>query len=204
MFEFILSMFCKTELLDQYTAQANTSAYMPSIIVTADSNAVTQTTTGFHKTEFTWSSGATISGTTTPSGRVFKLRAGDIVFKNSELNLVVGPTGCGKTSLLLALLGEMHFNPPAVDSWFKLPREEGVAYCAQEPWLVNDTIKVCIGGYLRCYIFSNILLQANILFGSELDEARYQRGEYFLCHRTELNSDSRYCDDHCQYCTNAL
>lgn len=55
---------------------------------------------------------------------------------------MVGQTGSGKTSLLLALLGEMHFDPPNVESWFQLPRDGGVAYCAQEAWLVNDTIKV--------------------------------------------------------------
>ena len=77
------------------------------------------------------------------------------------LNLIVGPTGSGKTSLLLALLGEMHFIAPGVDSWFSLPREGGVAYAAQEPWVMNETIR------------------DNIVFGEEFDEERYQAGERF-------------------------
>lgn len=56
--------------------------------------------------------------------------------------MIIGPTGCGKTSLLMALLGEMHFAPSAPDSWFALPREGGVAYAAQEAWVQNETIRV--------------------------------------------------------------
>jgi len=48
----------------------------------------------------------------------------------------------GKTSLLMALLGEMHFRREGLDSWFNLPRVGGVAFCAQEAWVQNETIKV--------------------------------------------------------------
>ncbi len=51
-------------------------------------------------------------------------------------------SGSGKTSILKALLGEMHFMPAGPDSWFNLPRENGVAYAAQESWVQNKTIKV--------------------------------------------------------------
>lgn len=54
----------------------------------------------------------------------------------------MGPTGSGKTALLLALIGELHFSPPGPDSWFNLPRQGGVAYAAQEPWVQNETIRV--------------------------------------------------------------
>lgn len=67
---------------------------------------------------------------------------GDVCFTQGTLNLVVGPTGAGKTSLLLSLLGELHFVPIGLDSWYNLPRENGVAYAAQEPWIQNETIKV--------------------------------------------------------------
>jgi len=67
-------------------------------------------------------------------------------------------SGSGKTSVLMALLGEMHFMPSTVDSWFNLPRGGGVAYAAQESWVQNDTIK------------------ENIIFGAPYDEERYQKG----------------------------
>lgn len=77
------------------------------------------------------------------SGRVFDLNIeGDVHFKLGALNLITGPTGSGKTSLLLALLGELHSHPLASDSWYSLPRSGGVAYAAQSPWILSRTIKV--------------------------------------------------------------
>ena len=59
--------------------------------------------------------------------------------------------------MLLALLGEMHFEPLETGGWFNLPRNEGVAYAAQEPWIQNETLK------------------GNILFGELFDENRYKK-----------------------------
>jgi ABC-type glutathione transport system ATPase component len=106
---------------------------------TADPEAI-----GFHNAVFTWGLSDAGSTPATPSRRKFMLRIeDDLFFKRGAFNLIIGPTGSGKTSLLLALLGELHFSPPGPDSWFNLPRETGVAYAAQEPWVLNETIKVC-------------------------------------------------------------
>ncbi|KZS93246.1 P-loop containing nucleoside triphosphate hydrolase protein [Sistotremastrum niveocremeum HHB9708] len=114
---------------------------------------------GFHDATFSWSD--TSSGITTPSRRDFRLRIdGDLEFKRGQINLIVGPTGSGKTSLLYALLGEMHLQSSGPGSWFNLPREGGVAYAAQESWVQNETIK------------------DNILFGSPYDEERYRKVIY--------------------------
>ena len=95
----------------------------------------------------------------TPSRRTFTLRVpGDLVLQRGKINLVVGPTGSGKTSLLMALLGEMHFAPLLSGAWVNLPREGGVAYAAQESWVQNETIR------------------DNILFGAPYDEVRYKKG----------------------------
>lgn len=56
----------------------------------------------------------------------------------------------------------MHFIASSPDSWFNLPRKGGVAYAAQESWVQNDTIR------------------NNILFGSEYNEERYQKGMYYV------------------------
>ncbi|KAG8702087.1 hypothetical protein FRC09_004964 [Ceratobasidium sp. 395] len=136
----------KTELLDVYTRKEPTAVVEPPL--------PTSSVIGFQNAEFTWTQRA--SGTPTPSQRIFKLRIDDEVqFHRGKMNMVVGPTGCGKTSLLMALLGEMHFVPRGPDSWFSLPREGGVAFAAQEAWVQNDTIR------------------NNILFGSEYDEEPY-------------------------------
>jgi ABC-type multidrug transport system fused ATPase/permease subunit len=81
----------------------------------------------------------------------FQLQDLDVTFSKGELNLIVGPIGSGKSSLLLALLGEMRL----ISGEFYLPRHNGVAYVSQTAWLQNATIR------------------DNILFGSEFDEERY-------------------------------
>ncbi|KAJ7091800.1 P-loop containing nucleoside triphosphate hydrolase protein [Mycena epipterygia] len=113
---------------------------------------------GFHNATFTWAAEQIDDQPT----RQFKLRLDDLIFRPG-LNIVTGPSASGKTSLLLALLGtsgEMHFIPAAPESWFNLPRSNGVAYCDQTSWVLNDTIR------------------NNILFGTPMDEERYKKVLY--------------------------
>ncbi|KAL7412630.1 hypothetical protein BDY24DRAFT_442169 [Mrakia frigida] len=72
--------------------------------------------------------------------RNFRLNL-DVEFVPGEINLVSGPTGSGKSSVLAALLGEMHFEPKSFDSNFNLPRSGGIAFCPQEPWLMSSTVR---------------------------------------------------------------
>jgi ABC-type multidrug transport system fused ATPase/permease subunit len=112
---------------------------------------------GFKDATFSWSAESS-DGSSTPSQRAFRLHIrGEQLFKRDCINLIIGPTGSGKTSMLMALLGEMHFIPSTADGWFNLPRNGGVAYAAQESWVQNETIR------------------NNILFGSAYDEVRYQK-----------------------------
>lgn len=122
------------------------------------------------KATLTWgSSGKGKSGSATASALdAFRLINVDVNFRIGRLNIIAGPTGSGKTSILMALLGEMNLLEGSVS----LPGgtsdradlrvdmvtslTESVAYCAQEAWLVNDTIK------------------ENIVFASTFDENRYQ------------------------------
>lgn len=97
----------------------------------------------------------------------FKMIDLNVHFNVGQMNVIIGPTGSGKTSLLMALLGEMTL----VEGSVYLPggkcREdlkadpetgltESVAYCAQQAWLVNGTIK------------------ENIVFASPWDAKRYK------------------------------
>ncbi|KAJ3824262.1 P-loop containing nucleoside triphosphate hydrolase protein [Lentinula raphanica] len=124
----------KTELIDDFAQHHSTNSVSnPSLI-------------GFRNSEFRWLG----------SSHDFALKfEGEVQFRPRCINLIVGPTGSGKTSLLLALLGEMRFIPAGSDSYYNLPREGGVSYAAQESWIQNDTIR------------------NNILFGSRFDEERY-------------------------------
>ncbi|KAG8678046.1 hypothetical protein FRC09_020163, partial [Ceratobasidium sp. 395] len=141
----ITSFLYKTNLLDRYSADRNNQSNTGSLSV--DSSA-----TGFRDASFSWSPYlATSQGS-------FKLRIeGELIFRQGKINMITGPTGCGKTSMLLALLGEMHFIPTGPESWFGLANVDGVAYSAQEPWILNATIR------------ENILLKA------EFDESRYKK-----------------------------
>ncbi|KAF2750248.1 hypothetical protein M011DRAFT_509795 [Sporormia fimetaria CBS 119925] len=102
------------------------------------------------------------------ASEAFKLMDLNLRFKAGKLNVVVGPTGSGKSSLLLALLGEMTklkgsvYLPAACSREDLKPNPqtglvESVAYCAQQAWLVNGTIK------------------DNILFASDWDPKRYRQ-----------------------------
>jgi len=132
-----LSNSLQTELLDAYSVTS------PSVSGGDELPEPSNEVIGFHNARFTWSASSNHKSGSVIPRRNFTLRAeGGIFFKRGVLNLVVGPTGSGKTSLLLALLGEMHFTPNGVDTWYYLPRDKGIAYCPQEAWLLNDTIRV--------------------------------------------------------------
>ncbi|KAF8528008.1 P-loop containing nucleoside triphosphate hydrolase protein [Hysterangium stoloniferum] len=130
---------------------------------------------GFRNAVFTWTDDELDEWNI--SQRVYSLRIeGQLFFKSGQLNLIIGPTGSGKTSLLMALLGEMHFEPCGEDGGFNLPRDGGVAYAAQEAWVQNETIKANHSSYCD-----------NILFGKALDEERYKK----VLHQCGLERDLR-------------
>jgi ABC-type multidrug transport system ATPase subunit len=119
---------------------------------------------GFNNATFSW------GGKESPTDEIstaFRLMDLDIKFEIGKLNIIAGPTGSGKTSLLMALLGEMTlikgkvFLPGGYSREDVLPDPEtglteSVAYCAQQAWLVNANIK------------------DNILFAAPFDEKRYK------------------------------
>lgn len=125
---------------------------------------------GLEKATLTW-------GTTKPQPQTssaetgadaFRLINVDVKFPIGRLSIIAGATGSGKTSLLMALLGEMRLIegrvhlPGGMSNRSDLPVDpqtgliESIAYCAQEAWLVNDSVK------------------ENIVFASPYDEKRYR------------------------------
>ena len=59
---------------------------------------------GFQDATFAWS--CDTDGSLTPSKRSFTLHIeGELFFTRGHINVIAGPTGSGKTSLLMALLG---------------------------------------------------------------------------------------------------
>jgi ABC-type multidrug transport system fused ATPase/permease subunit len=95
-----LIILTKTELLDSFAAER---AVKLSGCAANTSHPETASV-GICKAFFSWTSE---TGTSTPSQRNFLLRIeGELLFPHNKITVILGPTGCGKTSLLMALLGE--------------------------------------------------------------------------------------------------
>ncbi|KAI0365037.1 P-loop containing nucleoside triphosphate hydrolase protein [Pilatotrama ljubarskyi] len=164
--ERIAEFLRNTELIDKYDkAEESGNTEIFATDVPEERKGVI----GIRHASFTWSKEALPSQT--PGGtrkRAFVLHIDDeVIFQRGKINLIVGPTGAGKTSLLMALLGEMHYIPAGPDSFVSLPREGGIAYAAQESWVQNETIR------------------NNILFGAPYDEVRYKK----VLHQCALERD---------------
>ncbi|KAI2110795.1 Transporter of the ATP-binding cassette (ABC) [Ophidiomyces ophidiicola] len=146
--------FLNEEETEKYNQLRNSSYEEPKIAL--------------EKATLTWGSKTTDKSQSSEVHReAFRLIDVDVTFRLGRLNVIAGPTGSGKTSMLMALLGEMRLVAGAVH----LPGgtsdradlqidpatgyTESVAYCAQEAWLVNATI------------------QDNILFALPYDHGRY-------------------------------
>ncbi|KAK0719640.1 hypothetical protein B0H67DRAFT_483988 [Lasiosphaeris hirsuta] len=119
---------------------------------------------GFRDATFIWGSKNAVAEDGTMAFRLYDL---DIDFKIGKLNVITGPTGSGKTSLLMALLGEMSLIKGRVFLPGGRSREdvhpdpetglaETCAYVAQQAWLVNASIK------------------DNILFSAPFEDQRYK------------------------------
>jgi ABC-type multidrug transport system fused ATPase/permease subunit len=147
--------------IEEYLNEPETEKYAQLVTHKKDENG--QPIIGFTNGTFSWG-GKDMKDKA--SADAFKLMDLDVQFRVGKLNVVVGPTGSGKTSLLMALLGEMTKLKGDVYLPGKRSREdltpdpetgltESIAYCAQQAWLVNGTVK------------------ENIVFASEWDAKRY-------------------------------
>ncbi|KAK9456561.1 hypothetical protein V1511DRAFT_208660 [Dipodascopsis uninucleata] len=110
---------------------------------------------------------ATLTWSNRNDATTFQLKDINTEFEVGKLTVIAGPTGSGKSSLLMALLGEMTLikghirlpgprqdEEPLID--YSSGFSDSVAYCSQQAWLLNDTIR------------------NNILFGSYFDRRRYR------------------------------
>uniref|UniRef100_A0AAY4EVS8 ATP-binding cassette, sub-family C (CFTR/MRP), member 9 n=1 Tax=Denticeps clupeoides TaxID=299321 RepID=A0AAY4EVS8_9TELE len=78
----------------------------------------------------------------------------NIRIPTGQLTMIVGQVGCGKSSLLLAMLGEMQSISGKV--YWSSKNRYSVAYAAQKSWLLNATV------------------EENITFGSPFSKQRYK------------------------------
>ncbi|KAG8125744.1 hypothetical protein E2320_020917 [Naja naja] len=102
--------------------------------------------------------------TWTPEG-VPTLSSVDIRIPQGQLTMIVGQVGCGKSSLLLGILGEMqkisgnviwNSSIPDSETGEDVRKRGSVAYASQKPWLLNATV------------------EENITFESPFNKQRYK------------------------------
>ncbi|KAL5121776.1 Transporter of the ATP-binding cassette (ABC) [Pleosporales sp. CAS-2024a] len=147
--------------IEEYLSEPETEKYQQLDMRKKDENG--ESVIGFENATLSWG-GKDL--TDQSAADAFKLMDLDLKFRVGHLNVIAGPTGSGKTSLLMGLLGEMTklkgdvFLPGARSREDIRPDPatgltESVAYCAQQAWLVNGTVK------------------ENIVFASDFDQARY-------------------------------
>uniref|UniRef100_A0A7N6BI81 ATP-binding cassette, sub-family C (CFTR/MRP), member 8 n=1 Tax=Anabas testudineus TaxID=64144 RepID=A0A7N6BI81_ANATE len=115
---------------NNYSSQGDREGDRPCLDV--DQDICIKITSGY----FTWTDGPpTLSNV-------------DIKIPFGKLTMIVGQVGCGKSSLLLAALGEMQKISGAV-TWNSQPHLESegderkrgaVAYASQKPWLLNTSV----------------------------------------------------------------
>ncbi|KAK4688391.1 hypothetical protein P7C73_g1726, partial [Tremellales sp. Uapishka_1] len=150
------AFFQESEMIDAWTEGTTASISTP-----AQLEAESEDLIRIHDAVFTWGS------ETDAASANFSLQIPDVTFVKGKINIIAGPTGSGKSSLLQALIGELHFEQKE-GSFFHLPRTGGVSYAAQESWCMSESIK------------------DNILFGEPFEEDRYKKVIYGCGLETDL------------------
>ena len=77
-------------------------------------------------------------------------------FESGQLSAIVGHVGCGKSSLLNAVIGEMPRKDTSLDLNKIVQIKGSIAYVPQTPFIMNAS------------------LRDNILFGAPFDAEKYQ------------------------------
>ncbi|OQS01824.1 ATP-binding Cassette (ABC) Superfamily, partial [Thraustotheca clavata] len=112
----------------------------------------------FQHSNFTWD-----ADTTTTSTTELPLTLSDInlAIQPKSLTIIVGAVGSGKSSLISAILGEIHQTQGTRDV------RGNISYVSQESWIQHDS------------------LRNNILFSTPFDDAKYQQ----VLHACQLQAD---------------
>ena len=86
----------------------------------------------------------------------FELTGINVSFESNQLSAIVGHVGCGKSSLLNAILGEMPRFDQSTDLNSMVHIKGSIGYVPQTPFIMNAS------------------LRDNILFGSPFNEEKYK------------------------------
>lgn len=157
----VLESKVSIDRVEEFLMEEETEKYEQLGVDNVDENG--EKVIGFRDATFIWGSKNAIAE---DGSMAFRLLDMNVDFMIGKLNVITGPTGSGKTSMLMALLGEMTLMKGKVYLPGGRSREdvrpdpetglaESCAYVAQQAWLMNASIK------------------ENILFSAPYDEKRY-------------------------------
>ncbi|KAH7318162.1 multidrug resistance-associated protein [Stachybotrys elegans] len=163
MFAHVQEAKVSIDRVEEFLKEEETEKYEQLGLDNVDENGVKRI--GFKKASFIWGGRDTVAE---DGSRAFRLLDLDVDFQIGKLNIIAGPTGSGKTSMLMALLGEMTriegnvYCPGGRSREDVRPDPETgladtIAYVAQSAWLVNANIR------------------DNILFSTPYNEQRYRK-----------------------------
>ncbi|PHH65684.1 hypothetical protein CDD81_1770 [Ophiocordyceps australis] len=162
MFAHVQEAKVSIDRVDEFLNEDETDKYVQLGLDNKDEQGVKRI--GFRNTTLIWGGRDAVAE---DGSRAFRLLDLNLDFHIGKLNIIAGPTGAGKTSMLMGLLGEMTLVQGRVFCPGGRSREDvrpdpetgladTVAYVAQSAWLVNANIR------------------DNILFAAPYDEQRYR------------------------------
>ncbi|KAL7795315.1 multidrug resistance-associated protein [Trichoderma ceciliae] len=162
MFAHVQEAKVSIDRVEEYLLEEETEKYQQLGLDNVDENGKKRI--GFRDATLIWGAKESVAE---DGSRAFRLLDLDLDFHIGKLNIIAGPTGSGKTSMLMGLLGEMTlvegrvFCPGGRSREDVRPNPETgladtIAYVAQAAWLVNANIK------------------DNIVFAAPFDEQRYR------------------------------
>ncbi|KRZ12469.1 Multidrug resistance-associated protein 5 [Trichinella zimbabwensis] len=93
-----------------------------------------------------------------PSTKQFALTDINIKIYKKQIVGICGPVGCGKSSLFLAIIGEM------IQGNGEMQVGGSVAYCSQDPWILNATLRenILLGETLNVQLYNTVLRVCNL------------------------------------------
>ncbi|KAF4451488.1 putative YBT1-Vacuolar, `full-size` ABC protein [Fusarium austroafricanum] len=162
MFAHVQETKVSIDRVEEFLQEEETDKYIQLGLDNLDEEGVRRI--GFNNATLTWGGKDTVAD---DDSRAFRLMDLNVDFQIGKLNIIAGPTGSGKTSMLMGLLGEMTLLEGGVYCPGGRSREDvhpdpetglanTIAYVAQSAWLVNANVK------------------ENILFSAPFDEQRYR------------------------------
>lgn len=162
MFAHVQEAKVSLDRVEDFLSEEETEKYEQLGYDNTDENGVKHL--GFRNATLIWGGKDTVAE---DGSRAFRLLELDVDFEIGKLNIIAGPTGSGKTSMLMGMLGEMTMVEGKIYCPGGRSREDvrpdpetgladTIAYVAQSAWLINASIR------------------DNITFAAPFDERRYR------------------------------